>query len=138
VIASARPSQTVFAASLRNWSAEVERLVSSTWRRVALVGAETRGEFRREDQLCCAWIAAQLAERGFACADAETETVIERWCDEDVSTIAGGHSAGYLRRSGQLADLDYVLDHVDDLGVTFAVEDLEIAMSDVEVAESAA
>ena len=138
VIASARPLQTVFAASLRNWSAEVERLASSGWRRVALVGAETRGEFRDEDQLCCAWIAAGLAERGFSWADAATEAVAERWSGKEVGSIADGHSAGYLRRSGQLPDLEYVLDHVDDLGVTFGFDGLELTISGAGVIESAA
>ena len=138
VMASARDEQTVFAASLRNWSAEVERLVNSAWRNVTLVGAETRGEFRREDQLCCAWIAAGLAESGFRCANRETDAVVERWSSADVSVIADGNSADYLRRSGQLADLDYVLDHVDDLSLTFAVDGPELAASGLGVVESAA
>jgi 2-phosphosulfolactate phosphatase len=138
VIASARSNQAVFAASLRNLSAEVERLVQSGCDQVALVGARTRGEFRREDQLCCGWLGASLIERGFRSGDAETAAVVERWAGADVSTIADGHSAGYLRRSGQLADLDYVLDHVDDLDLTFAFDGLEVIPSSLEVLGSAA
>ena len=37
--------------------------------RVALVGAGTKGEFRREDQLGCAWIGRRLLEAGYAAAD---------------------------------------------------------------------
>jgi 2-phosphosulfolactate phosphatase len=133
LLASASPPQTVFAASLRNWSAEVERLAVSDCRGVALIGAETRGEFRREDQLCCAWIAAALVERGFACADADTEAVIARWSGAEVETIAEGHSADYLRRSGQLDDLDYVIEHVDDLSMTFTLDGLELVPSNVSV-----
>ena len=36
----------------------------ATWRasltRVAVIGAGSKGEFREEDQICCAWIAAGL------------------------------------------------------------------------------
>lgn len=134
VLASARASQTVSAASLRNWTAEVDRLARSDWQRVALVGAETRGEFRREDQLCCAWIGAGLVERGFHCADAETDGTIERWAGADVNVVADGHSADYLRRSGQLADLEFIVEHVDDLDLTFALDGEELVAGRVEVA----
>lgn len=138
LLASARPTQSVFAACLRNWSAEVERLVASGSRDIALIGAATRGRFRREDQLCCAWIASGLLDRGFQPADAFTLHIVERWRDLPVTTVAYGESAGYLRRSGQLADLDYVLEHVDDLDLTMRLEGFEIIPGARELVKQAA
>jgi 2-phosphosulfolactate phosphatase len=126
LLASARPAQRVFAACLRNWSAAVEHLAGSLSGGVALVGAATRGQFRREDQLCCAWIAAALLERGFQARDEFTLDVVERWRESPVASVAAGESADYLRRSDQLADLDYVVDHVDDLDLTMRLVGREI------------
>ena len=126
LLASARPTQDVSAACLRNWSAEAERLVAYGCRHVALVGAATRGEFREEDQLCCAWIAARLLEDGFAAADAVTADLVARWSEAPAAAATGGHSADYLRRSGQLDDLEFVLEHVDDLDLTFTFDGVEV------------
>lgn len=104
--------EAVYAACLRNTSATVAQVAHHE--RVAVVGAGTRGEFREEDQLGCAWIAQGLVERGFR-AGAWTRAVVERWRDAPVAAVAAGASADYLRRSGQLADLQFVLSHVDDL-----------------------
>jgi 2-phosphosulfolactate phosphatase len=131
LLASARHPQTAFAASLRNWRAQVERLVDSDFERVILIGAETRGEFRCEDQLCCGWIAGALAERGFVFADAATAAVADQLAGAAVEVIAEGHSAGYLRRSDQLADLDYVMDHVNDLDMTLTFDGLELVAENV-------
>jgi 2-phosphosulfolactate phosphatase len=129
LLASALPTQTVFAACLRNWTAEAERLLASGCVRVALVGAATRGEFRDEDEICCAWIAARLLGEGFEPADAATAATVERWIDAPAAQIADGHSADYLRRSGQLDDLDFVLEHIDDLDLTLRFDGLEVISS---------
>jgi 2-phosphosulfolactate phosphatase len=126
LLAGALPVQTVSTACLRNWSAEAERLLESDHARVALVGAATRGEFRDEDRLCCAWIAARLLDEGFAAADAATADILARWSEAPVASVASGHSADYLRRSGQLADLDYVLEHIDDLDLTLSLDGVEV------------
>jgi 2-phosphosulfolactate phosphatase len=126
LLASAAPGQAVFAACLRNWSAEVERLADSSYSKVCLVGAPTRGEFRVEDQICCSWIASGLMEHGFAPADERTSELVARWRDVPVAAIARGHSAGYLRDSGQMADLDFVIGNVDDLDLSFALDGSEI------------
>jgi 2-phosphosulfolactate phosphatase len=138
LLASAAPAQSVFAACLRNWSAAVERLAASGSRDIALVGAATRGRFRREDQLCCAWIASGLLDRGFQAADAFTLEVVERWRGMPVTAVDGGESAAYLRRSGQLADLDYVIEHVDDLDLTMRLEGFEIIPGALELVRQAA
>jgi 2-phosphosulfolactate phosphatase len=116
LIARARPFEAVYAACLRNWRAQVARLVGRH-RRVAVIGAGSRGEFREEDQLVCAWIAGGLIEAGYR-PRGWTEALVARWRGVPVSVIAGGHSAAWLRASGQSADLDFVLAHVDDLDAT--------------------
>ena len=108
------------AACLRNWTAQADALIAGRPDDVLLLGAGTRGEFREEDQACCAWIASRLIGAGFT-ADPETFTVIDRWAGAPVARIADGKSAAYLRDSGQALDLEFILDHVDDIAATFAV-----------------
>ena len=45
---------------------------------MAVIGAGSRGEFREEDQLCCAWVGDLLVEAGYEPADARTADVIAR------------------------------------------------------------
>jgi 2-phosphosulfolactate phosphatase len=115
----------VFIACLRNYEAQIRELVERH-PRVTLVGAGTRGEFREEDQLCCAWIGAGLLSAGYEEADETTARVIERWRDSPAEAAATGNSADYLRRTGQLRDLDFILGHVNDLQEVFAYSDREI------------
>ena len=82
---------------------------------VALIGAGTRGEFREEDQMCCAWIAEALFRVGYQPHDARTASLVEQWSGASVDSIANSASAEYLGRSGQLRDLEFVMTHVDDL-----------------------
>lgn len=103
----------VHAASLRNWRAQATQAIAADTS-VVLLGAGTRGEFREEDQLCCAWIARLLIDAGFTPL-AGTRGIVERWSNSDVDDIAAGKSAAYLRATGQEGDLDFVLSHVDDL-----------------------
>ena len=123
LLARSQGAPAVFAACLRNWSAQVERLARSDFGRVAIVGAGTRGEFRDEDQLCCSWLAAGLMDHGFRASSTQTSILVDRWRGVPAAAISGGHSAEYLRRTGQTADLEFVLDHVDDLTTTFVLED---------------
>jgi len=115
----------VFVACLRNYEAQTEELIRHH-PQVALVGAGTRGEFRDEDQLCCAWIGAGLLAAGYEPIDDTTRHVIERWRDSPVDSIVTGKSAEYLRSTDQLQDLDLVLGHVNDLGDVFAYSHGEI------------
>ncbi|HYL40162.1 MAG TPA: 2-phosphosulfolactate phosphatase [Candidatus Binatus sp.] len=116
-------------ACLRNWEAVAAELLNSGAGTVVLLGAATRGEFREEDQLCCAWIGARLVEAGFR-ADAETARVIDRWRAEPAARIVEGASARYLRESGQDADLAFILEHVADLPEAFVVVDNEVTRLD--------
>lgn len=103
-----------YVASLRNFSATARHL-AATHRRVALIGAGARGESRPEDELCCGWIAALLLEQGFEPETDQTRTAIERWRGASVEEITASKSVDYLRDSAQLRDLDFVIEHVDDL-----------------------
>src|SRR5438874_487734 len=93
---------------------------------VDVVGAGTRGEFREEDQLCCAWIAHGLLERGFAAASGATEALVERWHDAPADAFLESKSVEYLRETGQEDDLEFVLSHVDDLDATFVLDGDEL------------
>src|SRR2546425_781199 len=64
----------VYVTCLRNYEAQAGHLLKSA-PRVALVGAGTRGEFREEDPLCCAWIAEILTENGYEPLDATRDIV---------------------------------------------------------------
>ena len=47
--------------------------------RVAVIGAGSKGEFREEDQICCAWIAAGLMRKGHAPGNSQTAEIVRRW-----------------------------------------------------------
>ena len=125
LICGARDSAAMYVACLRNYSAQVAHLVAhhST---VALIGAGARGEFREEDQLCCAWIAEGLLAAGYEAKDERTAAIVQRWSGVPVDVIVTGKSAEYLRRTGQSKDLDFVLTHIDDLDSVYRFEQGEI------------
>jgi 2-phosphosulfolactate phosphatase len=107
-----------YVACLRNYKAVAEH-VAGHYKRIALLGAATRGEFREEDQLCCAWMALELAERGHIAENPPTLALMEQWGNASVRACACGKSAAYLRRSGQLDDLNFILSHVNDVPLAF-------------------
>jgi 2-phosphosulfolactate phosphatase len=115
-----RDAENVYLACFRN-AAAVARHVVVRHRRIAVIGAGSRGQFRTEDQICCAWIAADLLDAGYEAADARTSAVVARWRGAQAAACASGTSADYLRRSDQVADLDFVLTHVNDLDIVFTL-----------------
>ena len=123
--AAASRHDVTLVAALRNWQATADDLRSERPADVVLLGAGTRGEFREEDELCAAWIAGVLLDSGFD-ADAETRRVVDRWRGADVEVLRLGASARYLRDSGQVADLEFVLGHVGDVNDTFRVAGSEV------------
>lgn len=127
LLCEARRARTVFAACLRNVSAQADHLAPGDGP-VAVLGAGSRGEFRDEDALCCAWIAEALLARGFDAADERTEALVAQWSGADVHVCAEGHSAEYLRRTGQVSDLEFILSHVDDLAAVFPLVAGELSM----------
>jgi 2-phosphosulfolactate phosphatase len=122
---SLRNCNSVYVACLRNYSATINYLAGQ-YSRVVVLGAPTRGEFREEDQLCCAWIAHGLMEAGFVPEDEKTVAIVNLWKDKPVTVCGEGKSAEYLRRSGQIKDLDFVLGHVNDLNSVLSIKKDEI------------
>lgn len=128
LMAQAAAQGEAYAACLRNATAQAAHLAG---RRdpVRLLGADSRGEFREEDQLCCARIACELMAGGYVPGDAETEALIRRWGDAPDDALLVSRSVRYLRDTGQGEDLDFILSHVDDLQAVFAVVDGEIMLT---------
>ncbi len=114
LICGVEESQAMYVACLRNYKAMATYLAAHH-PKVAVIGAGSRGEFREEDQLGCAWIAEILLESGYESQDARTIAIVEQWSGVPVDAIVDGASAEYLRNSGQKRDLDFILTHVDDL-----------------------
>ncbi len=110
-----------FVACFRNYSATA-RVLAGYPGPIALIGAGSLGEFREEDQICCAWIAEALVASGHRPADVRTEAIIDRWRGAPASACDAGNSVAYLRRSGQMYDWDFIVEHVDDLELTCAIE----------------
>jgi 2-phosphosulfolactate phosphatase len=106
-------SQSAYVACFRNYTATINYLAENH-NAVVLIGAGTRGEFREEDQMCCAWIAEGLIESGFVPENDMTQHLVERWRGAPQNGFLMSRSVDYLRRSGQLQDLDFVLSHFDD------------------------
>jgi 2-phosphosulfolactate phosphatase len=120
-----RENYKVYVACLRNYGATISYL-SGNHNHIALLGAPTRGEFREEDKLCCAWIAAGLMKDGYKAKNSKTIEIINRWKDEPAEACAHGKSAEYLQRSGQVRDLEFILNHVNDLHTVLFVRNDEI------------
>jgi len=125
MVESGASATAAYIACLRNYRA-VATYIARRQDRVAILGAATRGEFREEDQLCCAWIAAELVRLGHQPENRQTLDLIERWEASPVLACASGNSAAYLRRSRQLDDLNFILSHVNDVSLAFQMTDGEL------------
>lgn len=124
---NARHSEAVYVACFRNHEA-VARHVAAHHRRVAVIGAGTRGEFREEDQICCAWIAGRLLELGFVAGNALTAAVAGQLRHAPADACLVSNSVDYLRRTNQLEDLRFVLSHINDLQKPAALQVDEAVM----------
>lgn len=122
LICAANKLQSVYVACLRNWRAAARRL-GDRYRKIAVIGAGARGEFREEDELCCAWIAEELLSLGYKAQDAKTADIIGKWSGAPLDAITHGGSADYLRRTKQTRDLDFILTHVNDLDRIYRYEE---------------
>ncbi len=112
-------------ACLRNYGSVADHLARSL-ARVALIGAGTRGEFREEDQMCCAWIAERMLARGYLPENGNTMDIISRWSGAAVDSWVYNKSAAYLKASGQQADLEFILNHIGDLDATLTLRHGEV------------
>ena len=122
---SLRGSNSVYVACLRNYGSTVKHLARH-YNHIVVLGAPTRGEFREEDQLCCAWIAAGLINAGYTPDNEKTIDIVNHRKEMPVAVCGEGKSAEYLRKSGQIKDLDFILRHVNDLDLPLMVNNDEI------------
>jgi 2-phosphosulfolactate phosphatase len=125
LITEFKHNESLYVACLRNFRALTTHLLAHH-PKVALVGAGTRGEFREEDQLCCAWIAEEIIRHGYKPENEMTVKIVERWSGASVDIIREGNSAAYLQRSGQTQDLDFILTHVNDLNFVYQCKNDQI------------
>jgi 2-phosphosulfolactate phosphatase len=125
VIHEAKDCEAVYLGCFRNHSALVGHLAENH-SRVALIGAGSKGEFREEDQICCAWVAAGLIEHGYMPEGSLTESVVNRWQHAPAEACLCSRSVDFLKRTKKFTDLDFILQHVDDLPHVFAVQNREI------------
>ncbi len=114
LLAHARGASAIYVACLRNFTATANQIAFAD-RRVALIGAGTRGEARPEDQMVCAWIGLRLLAHGFRAENEATLEEVAAWDGAGVEMITSSPSAEYLRDSNQTQDIDFVLRHVDDV-----------------------
>jgi 2-phosphosulfolactate phosphatase len=121
LICEAPTTSAVYVACLRNVRAQVAHL-AERYQRVAVISAGTRGEFREEDQLCCAWIAEGLIAAGYRAVDEHTQQLVQRWSGRPAEALTCSKSVDFLRDTGQMRDLEFVLSHVDDLAQVFRLE----------------
>lgn len=127
LIHEAKACDVVYLSCFRNYSYTASDLLNR-YARVAVIGAGSRGEFRREDQMCCAWIARDLAAAGYVLEDGRTVDLINRWSREGPEAARWGKSADYLRRSGQTSDLEFVLAHINDLCAAYVMKGSELSV----------
>lgn len=120
-----RGAPFAYIASFRNYRATIRHLAQQQLP-VILIGAPTRGSFRTEDRMCCAWIAAGLIDSGYRAADRRTAALVRRWKSAVPDALMQSPSARYLRRSDQLQDLAFILDHFDDVDSAFQMSGAEI------------
>jgi len=124
---AARDCEVAYPACFRNYEFMASYLVEHH-SRIALVGAGTRGEFREEDQMCCAWIAERLVKAGFEAETEKTSELVELWSNASPDACTTGKSADYLRRSGQSRDLDFTVARINDINSVFILRDGEVVM----------
>ncbi|HEV2034867.1 MAG TPA: 2-phosphosulfolactate phosphatase [Candidatus Dormibacteraeota bacterium] len=114
LLAHAKGASAIYVACLRNFTATANDIASGG-RRVALIGAGTRGEARPEDQMVCAWIGQRLLQHGFRPENESTILEMAVWDGVAAEVIMSSPSVDYLRETQQTNDIDFVLGHVDDL-----------------------
>jgi len=68
-----------------------------------------------------------LIESGFVPDNASTEELVERWRGAPKDGFLKSRSVDYLRRSGQLHDLEFILSHFDDIDTACKLSNDEIS-----------
>lgn len=123
---NAMGSDAAYVACFRNHSFLSQELVTQGYPRIALLGAGSRGALREEDLLCCAWIGAELARHGYSPEDQRTLNILEQWGNARTADCLVSKSVDYLKRTRQLADLDFIITRVNDLDKVFLLRAGEV------------
>ncbi len=63
---------------------------------------------------------------GYRPGNEQTARLVERWSGAPVNAFLGSNSVEYLRDIGQLSDLNFILEHIDDVDAVFALANGEI------------
>lgn len=122
LLAIGRGCDALYLGCFRNAKSLGQRLAQGDHNKIALIGAGSRGEFREEDQIGCAWMAAELVSAGYTPEDATTERVLEQWGNAKAEDCLVSRSIEYLRKTNQVADLYFILDRINDLEETFVLD----------------
>jgi 2-phosphosulfolactate phosphatase len=125
VIHEAAGCEATYLGCFRNHSVLADYLAGRHLR-IAVIGAGSKGEFREEDQICCAWIAAALISQGYSPETPETAEVVGLWRHAPPKACLRSNSVAFLKRTGRLSDLDFIMNHIDDLRAVFTVEEGEV------------
>ena len=67
-----------------------------------------------------------LVDAGHEASDRLTGEVLERWGTAPDDAFLSGRSVRYLRETAQEHDLEFVLEHIDDLSSTYRVANGEV------------
>jgi 2-phosphosulfolactate phosphatase len=125
VIYEAAGAEAVYLSCFRDYSF-LPTYLAGRHDRIAIIGAGSLGEFREEDQACCAWIAAALMSHGYRAKSPETEALIGRWNHEGPEASLGSKSVAFLKRTDRLNDLEFIFGHINDLRAVFAIRNGEV------------
>lgn len=131
LMCNARGADAIYLGCFRNARSLGLHLAQGNHNQIALIGAGSRGEFREEDQIGCAWIAGELVRAGYSPADNETAQVVHRWLDAPAEACLKSRSVDYLKRTDQIADLHFILDQVNDLDDVFVFDEQEVMVGEV-------
>lgn len=118
-------ADAIYISCFRNFSA-VANYAATLHERIAVIGAGTRGQFRREDLMGCAWLGEVLLRKGFKAGNPLTTGYLNRWKGQASEIVQEGRSAEYLKKSDQVKDLDFTIEHIDDLDIVPSLIDGEI------------
>ena len=76
--------------------------------------------------MCCAWIGELLLQHGYVAENSKTVEMVSKWSGAPASALISSKSVDYLRRTGQLHDLEYILNHIDDLRSAYVMDGDEV------------
>jgi 2-phosphosulfolactate phosphatase len=126
LIVNASGCDMLYLGCFRNAESLANTLADGKHPRIALLGAGSRGEFREEDQIGCAWIAARLLKAGYVAENQMTCEIVERWGNASALDCLISHSVAYLKRTNQSEDVEFILEKINDLDETYLFEGNEV------------